>query len=106
MEILFSHNFISKLFELTAILIGASLLAQVVKHLSAVQETQVQPLSEEDPLEKETATHSSTLVWKFPWTEKPGRLHRVHWVSKSQTRLSDFTFSFAFFTFLSKFLSR
>ena len=77
MEILVTHKFISKLFELTAILIGASLLAQVVKHLSAVQETQVQSLGEEDPLEKETATHSSTLAWKIPWTEDPSGLQSM-----------------------------
>ena len=40
------------------------------------------------------APHSSTLAWKIPWTEEPGRLHIVHGVSKSQTRLSDFTFTF------------
>ena len=42
------------------------------------------------------ATHSSTLAWKLPWMEKPGRLHAVHGVSKSRTRLSDFTFTFYF----------
>ena len=46
----------------------------MVKHLPAVQETQVQSLGWEDPLEKEMATHSSTLVWKTPWTEGPDRL--------------------------------
>ena len=74
MEIFFFHKFISKLFELTAILIGASLAVQMVKHLSAMWETWVQSLGGEDPLDKEMATHSSTLVWKIPWTEKPGRL--------------------------------
>ena len=42
------------------------------------------------------APHSSTLAWKIPWTEEPGRLHTVHGVAKSQTRLSDFTFTFHF----------
>ena len=42
------------------------------------------------------ATHSSTLVWKIPWTEEPGRLHAVHGVTKSRTQLSDFTFTFHF----------
>ena len=42
------------------------------------------------------ATHSSTLAWKLLWMEKPGRLHAVHGVSKSRTRLSDFTFTFYF----------
>ena len=53
---------------------GASLVAQMVKPLPAVQETRVQSLGWEDPLEKEMATHSSTLVWKIPWMEEPGRL--------------------------------
>ena len=42
------------------------------------------------------ATHSSTLSWKIPWTEEPGRLHAVLGVAKSRTRLSDFTFTFHF----------
>ena len=66
-------------------------MAQRVKHLPAMHETQVQFLGREDPLQKEIATHSSTLAWKIPWTEKPGRL-TVHGVAKSRTRLSDFTF--------------
>ena len=53
------------------------LVAQMVKNLPAVQETQVQPVSQEDPLEKGMATHSSILAWRIPWT--------VHGVSKSQT---------------------
>ena len=46
--------------------------------------------------EKAMATHFSTLVWKIPWTEEPGRPHAVHGVSKSRTRLNDFTFTFHF----------
>ena len=46
----------------------------MVKCLPAMLETQVQSLGWEDPLEKEMATHSSTLAWKSPWTEDPGRL--------------------------------
>ena len=46
--------------------------AQMVKNLSAMQETQVQSLGWEDPLEKVMATHFSILAWKIPWTEKPG----------------------------------
>ena len=46
----------------------------------------------EDPLEKDTATHSSILAWRIPWTEEPGRLHTVHGVAKSWTRLSYFHF--------------
>ena len=49
----------------------------MVKHLPAMQETQVLPLGQEDPLEKEMATHSSTLTWKIPWTEEPGRLQSM-----------------------------
>ena len=66
-------------------------MAQTVKRLSTVQETQVQSLGQENPLEKEMAIHSSTIAWKIPWTEEPGRLHVVHGVAKSHTRLSDFT---------------
>ena len=47
-------------------------------------------------LEKAMATHSSTLAWKIPWTEEPGRSLRVHGVAQSRTRLSDFTFTFHF----------
>ena len=52
----------------------ASPVVQVIKHLPAVRETRVQSLGWKDPLEKEMATHSSTLAWKIPWTEEPGRL--------------------------------
>ena len=54
--------------------IRASLVAQTVKNLPAMQETWVQSLGQEDPLEEEMATHSSILAWKIPWTEEPGRL--------------------------------
>ena len=54
--------------------LGASLVAQMVKHLPAMQETQVQFLSQEDSLEKGMVTHSSILVWKIRWTEEPGGL--------------------------------
>ena len=49
------------------------LVAQKVKHLPTMQETRVWFLGQEDPLEKEMATYSSTLAWKIPWTEDPGR---------------------------------
>ena len=52
----------------------ASLVAQRLKHLPAMWETQVRSLGQEDPLEKEMATHSSILAWRIPWTEEPGRL--------------------------------
>ena len=55
----------------------ASLVAQSVKNLSAVQEMGVQSLGWEDPLEKEMATHSSILAWKISWTEEPGGLQSM-----------------------------
>ena len=54
-----------------------SLVAQSVKDLPVVQETRVRCLGQEDPLEKEMATHSSILAWRSPWTEKPGRLQSM-----------------------------
>ena len=53
---------------------GASLVAQKVKSLCAVQETQVRSLGQEDPLETGMVTHSSILAWRVPWTEEPGGL--------------------------------
>ena len=52
-------------------------MAQTVKRLPAMWETRVLSLGREDPLEKEMATHSSTLAWKIPWTEEPGRLQSI-----------------------------
>ena len=52
----------------------ASLVAQMVKNLPAMRETQVRSLGQEDALEKEMATHSSILAWESPWTERPGGL--------------------------------
>ena len=82
---------------------GASLVTQTVKNPPAMQETQVQSLGWEDPLEEEVATHSSILAWKNP-------MHRgdwqatVHGVTKSQTQLSDLTLSlFHFINVLLKF---
>ena len=71
-------------------MIGASLVAQRLKRLPAMQETCVRSLCREDPLEKEMATHSSILAWRIPWTEEPGELQSTG-VAKSRTRLSDFT---------------
>ena len=51
-----------------------AVVAQTVKHLPVMWETRVQSLGQEDPLEKEMETHSSTLAWKMPWTEETGRL--------------------------------
>ena len=67
--------FYSSIFLLHCMYItGASLLAQRIKHLPAMQEIRVQSLGWEDPLEKEMATHSSILAWRIPWTEEPGGL--------------------------------
>ena len=70
----------------------ASLVAQSVKNLPAVQETQVRSLGWEDPLEKEMATHSSILAWKISWTEEPGGLQSMgsqrvghDWATNTQT---------------------
>ena len=52
-------------------------MAQTVKSLPGIQETRVRSLGREDPLEKEMAIHSSTLAWKIPWTEEPGRLQSM-----------------------------
>ena len=52
----------------------ASLVAQMVKYLVAMQETQLQPLGREDPQEKGMATHCSILAWRIPWKEDPGGL--------------------------------
>ena len=52
-------------------------VAHTVKHLPTLRETRVRALGREDPLEKEMATHSSTLAWKIPWTEEPGRLQSM-----------------------------
>ena len=57
--------------------IWASLVDQMVKHLLAMWEIWVRSLRQEDPLEKEMATNSSTLAWKIPWTEDPGRLQSM-----------------------------
>ena len=57
--------------------LGASLVAQLVKNLPAMQETWVQFLGWEDPLEKEMATHSSILAWKIPGREEPGGLQSM-----------------------------
>ena len=61
-------------------------MAQTVKNLSAVQETQVQSLGQEDPLAQTVVTYSSILAWRIPWAEEPGIVHRV---SKSWTPQSD-----------------
>ena len=69
----------------------------MVKRLPTMWETQVRSLGREDPLEKEMATHSSTLAWKIPWTGDPAWKATVHRVAKSWTQLSNFTFTFFHF---------
>ena len=64
-------------FELGKDFFFTSLVAQTVKRLPATQKTWVQSLGWEDPLEKEMATHSSSLAWKIPWTEEPGTLQSM-----------------------------
>ena len=60
-------------------------MAQTVKNLPAMQELRVRSLGCEDPLEKETASHSDVLARQIPWTEEPGGLQSIHGVVKSQT---------------------
>ena len=67
---------------------GDSLVAQRLKHLPGMLDTRVRSLGQEDPLEKEMATHSSTLAWRIPWRGEPGRLQSMgsqraghHWVN-------------------------
>ena len=67
----------------------ASLVAQLVKTLLAMQETWVKFLGREGPLEKEMATYFSILAWRIPRTEEPGRLQSSPWGRKSQARLSN-----------------
>ena len=56
---------------------GDSLVAQMIKNLLAMSDTWIQSLRWEDPLAKEIATHSSTLAWKIPWMQEPGRLQSM-----------------------------
>ena len=71
------HFYLSHYLCFTLITWCASLVAQLVKNLPAVRETQVWPLGREDPLEKETTIHSSILVWKISWTQEPGGLQSM-----------------------------
>ena len=70
-------------------------MAQMVKHLPTVQETQVQSLGQEDLLEKGMATHCSTLAWKISWMEEPGRLQSLG--LKESDTTERFTFFLSFF---------
>ena len=77
-----------------------SLVAQNVKHLPTMQETRVQSLGWEDLLEKEMATHSSSLTWKIPWTEEPGRLQSVGSQRVGHNWVTSVFHFFQFFTIL------
>ena len=80
----------------TILLIWLPLVAQTVKRLSTMRETWVQALGWEDPLEKEMTIHSSTIAWKIPWTEEPGRLQSIG----SQRVGHDWATSLHFFCFI------
>ena len=67
----------TRLSDFTSLHFYFPVVAQRVKHLPVMRETWVPSLGREDPLEKEKATHSGTLAWKIPWTEKPGRLQSI-----------------------------
>ena len=67
-------RFLARVKALVASQLKASLVAQRIKRLPAMQETRVRSLGGEDPLEKEMATHSSIPAWRIPWTEEPGGL--------------------------------
>ena len=69
-------------------------MAQRLKRLPAMRETKVRSLGREDPLEKEMETHSSTLAWRIPGTEEPGRLQSTG-LQRVGTQLSDCTFTFS-----------
>ena len=66
-------------------------MPQMIKRLPTMQKTQVRSLGWEEPLERGMTIHSSTIAWRIPWTEEPGRLQSLG--SHSQTRLSNFTFT-------------
>ena len=89
---IFKYNTLSKI-EYT-IIFKASLVAQMVKSLPAMQETQVQSLGLEDPLEKEMATHSSTLAWRIPWTEQPGKTQSTELQRVGHKWVTNISFSF------------
>ena len=67
-------------------------MAQTVKNLSAMQETQVRSLGQEDPLEKGMAAYTNILAWRIPWTEEPSRLK----ICINILEMKDFTLKFVF----------
>ena len=71
-EVIFTSSTVFLSFGSTWSISWTSLVAQTVKHLPTMQETRVQSLGWEDPVEKEMTTHASILAWRIPWTEQPG----------------------------------
>ena len=95
------YNWVTLFFCAMSCFVGTSVVAQMVKNLPAMQETHVQSLGWEDPLEKGMTPHSGTLAWRIPRTEEPGGLQsmgsqrvRHDWVTKHCTCFLVFTFSF------------
>ena len=86
-------RFLARVKALVASQLKAFLVAQRIKRLPAKQETRVQSLGWEDPLEKEMATHSSILAWRIPWTEEPGGLQSTGLQSVGQDRATSHTHS-------------
>ena len=80
-------------------MVGASLVAQLVKNLPAMQETQVQSLGHEDPLEKGMATCSSILAWEIPWTKEPSGLQSMGSQKLDTTERLSLSFFLFFFFF-------
>ena len=85
--------FNGRFYLIQLIYVGASLVAQMVNNLPAVQETQAQSLGQDDPREKEMAMHSRILAWRIPWTKEPGGLQSMgsqrvghNWVTKHSHR--------------------
>ena len=75
--------------------IGASLVAQRLKHLPPIWETWVLSLGREDPLEKEMAIHSNILAWRLPWMEKPSRLQSTGSQESDTTERLHFHFQYS-----------
>ena len=98
---LLGYSSLSCLFRRAYGAIWASLVAQRLKPLPAMLETWVQSLSQEDPLEKEMATHSCILAWRIPWTEEPGGLQSTGVAKRDTTERLHFHFHGAICDWLS-----
>ena len=102
MKHIINQSFLWKYFLKTTIWIRASLIAQLVKNLSAMQEIWVWSLGWEDPLEKGMVIHSSIFAWRIPWTEEPGRLQSLgsqrvghDWATKEKREMDKNKHAFA-----------